>query len=80
LGKLQIEIQIRENRLYGRFKTADPLIGEYLEENLPRLADRLGAGGYLANLEIRVVASDQLQEILPARLEGFPDSLLSLVV
>jgi hypothetical protein len=80
LGKLQIEIQIRENRLYGRFKTADPLIGEYLEENLPRLADRLGAGGYLAGLEIRVVASDQLQEILPARLEGFPDSLVSLVV
>ncbi len=80
LGKLQIEIQIHENRLYGRFKTADPGIGEYLEENIPRLADRLGIAGYLANLEIRVVAPEQLQEILPARLEGSPDSLVSLVV
>jgi hypothetical protein len=80
LGKLQIEIQIHENRLYGRFKTADPGIGEYLEENISRLADRLGTAGYLADLEIRVVAPEQLQEILPARLEGFPDSLVSLVV
>ena len=80
LGKLQIEIQIHENRLYGRFKTADPGIGEYLEENMSRLTDRLGTAGYLADLEIRVVAPEQLQEILPARLEGFPDSLVSLVV
>jgi hypothetical protein len=80
LGKLQIEIQIRENRLYGRFKTADPGIGEYLEENMSRLTDRLGVAGYSADLEIRVVAPEQLQEILPARLEGFPDSLVSLVV
>ena len=77
---MQIEIQIRENRLFGRFKTADPGIGEYLEENISRLADRLGVAGYLADLEIRVVAPEQLQEILPARLEGFPDSLVSLVV
>ena len=80
LGKLQIEIQIHEKRLYGRFKTADPGIGEYLKENMSRLSDRLGMAGYLADLEIRVVAQEQLQEILPARLEGFPDSLVSLVV
>ena len=80
LGKLQIEIQIRENRLYGRFKTADPRIGEYLEGNMSLLADRLGMAGYLADLEIRVVDPSLLQEILPARLEGFPDSLVSLVV
>jgi hypothetical protein len=80
LGKLQIEIQIRENRLYGRFKTTDSGIGEYLEENLSRLAGRLGLAGYLADLEIRVVDPEQLQEVLPARLEGFPDSLVSLVV
>jgi hypothetical protein len=80
LGKLQIEIQIRENRLYGRFKTADPGIGAYLEENLSRLAGRLGLAGYLADFEIRVVDPSLLQEVLPARLEGFPDSLVSLVV
>ena len=80
LGKLQVEIQIRENRLQGRFKTADPRIGEYLEENKSRLADRLGLAGYLADIEIRVVDPEQLREILPARLEGFPDSLVSLVV
>lgn len=80
LGKLQVEIQIRQNRLFGRFKTADPRIGDYLEENKLRLADRLGMAGYLAELEIRVVAPEQLQEILPARLEGFPDSLVSMVV
>ncbi len=80
LGKLQVEIQIRENRLHGRFKTADPRIGEYLQENLSRLADRLGLAGYLADIEIRVVDPQQLQEILPARMESFPDSLVSLVV
>jgi hypothetical protein len=80
LGKLQVEIQIRENRLLGRFKTADPGIGEYLEENMSRLADRLGLAGYSADIEIRVVDPKQLQEILPARLESFPDSLVSLVV
>jgi hypothetical protein len=80
LGRLQVEIQIRENRLHGRFKTADPRIGDYLEESKSQLADRLGKAGYLVDIEIRVVDSEQLQEILPARLEGFPDSLLSLVV
>ena len=80
LGKLQIEIQIHENRLYGRFKTADPRIEDYLKENMSRLADRLGMAGYLADLEIRVVDPSLLQEVLPARLEGFPDSLVSLVV
>ena len=45
-----------------------------------RLVDRLGRAGYLADLEIRVVDPSLLQEILPARLEGFPDSLVSLVV
>jgi hypothetical protein len=80
LGKLQIEIQIRENRMYGRFQTANPKIGAYLEENKSRLGDRLGRAGYWVDLEIRVVDPSLLQEILPARLEGFPDSLVSLVV
>jgi hypothetical protein len=80
LGKLQVEIRIREKRLYGHFKTADPGIGEYLEKNMSRLADRLGMAGYLADLEIQVVNPEQLQEILPSRMEGFPDSLVSLVV
>jgi hypothetical protein len=80
LGKLQVEIQIHENRLHGRFKTPDPRIGKYLEENMSRLADRLRLAGYGADIEIRVVDPKQLQEILPARLEGFPDSLVSLLV
>lgn len=80
LGKLRIEIQIREHRLFGRFKTADARIGEYLEENKSRLADRLGTVGYLAEIEIQVVAPALLQEVLPVRMEGFPDSLVSVVV
>ena len=47
---------------------------------MSRLGDRLGKAGYLAEIEIRVVAPEQVQEILPTRLEGFPDSLVSLVV
>lgn len=80
LGKLQVEIQIRKNRLYGHFKTAAPRIGEYLDENKSRLTDRLGLAGYVADFEIRVVDPEQLQEILPARLKGVQDSLVSLVV
>ena len=79
-GNCRLKSRSVNNRMYGRFKTADPRIGEYLEENMSRLADRLGIAGYLANLEIRVVDPSLLQEILPARLEGFPDSLVSLVV
>ena len=66
--------------LYGRFKTADPRIGAFLEENLSRLKARLGMAGYTADMDIRVVDPEQLQEVLPARMEGFPDSLVSLVV
>jgi hypothetical protein len=80
LGKLRIEIRIQEHRLFGRFKTADRRIGEYLEENKSRLAARLGAAGYLADFEIRVVGPEQLQEVLADRMEGFPDSLVSVVV
>jgi hypothetical protein len=80
LGKLQIEIRIREHRLFGRFQTADPRIGAYLEENRCRLSACLGAAGYLADIEIRVVDPSLLQEVLPARMEGFPDSLVSVVV
>jgi hypothetical protein len=80
LGKLRIEIRIRKNQLFGRLKTADPRIGEYLEKNKSRLAERLGAAGYSVDIEIRVVGPEQLQEVLPARMEDFPDSLVSLVV
>ena len=67
LGKLQIQIQIRGTRMYGRFKTADPFIGEYLEENVSRLAGRLREDRVLAEFEIRVVDPSLLQEILNRR-------------
>ncbi|MBI5584063.1 MAG: flagellar hook-length control protein FliK [Deltaproteobacteria bacterium] len=80
LGKLRVEVTIRESRLYGRFKTESPEVAELLERQIPRLKNGLSSLGYQAALESLIVDPEQLGEALPIGLESFPDSLVSRVV
>ena len=80
IGKLRIEVRVWERHLYGRFQTADPEVDRLLTRHLPRLRDGLAALGYQADFESRVVSGEQLGNSLTARLERFPDFLVSLMV
>jgi hypothetical protein len=80
LGKLRVEVTIRESRLYGRFKTESPEVAELLDRQIPHLKSGLSSLGYQAALESRVVDPEQLEDSLPSRMEYFPEALVSRVV
>jgi hypothetical protein len=80
LGKLRVEVTLRGQRLFGRFKTERPEVAELLERQIPRLRKGLAGRGYQAALDSRVVEAEQLGDSLPARMAHCTDSLISRMI
>ena len=80
LGKVRIEVQIKEKDLFCRFVVSEGEVSEFLKQNLSLLRERLEGLGFQPSLQMTAGPVEMEKEIYLRDLEGESQALLSVVI
>ncbi len=80
LGKVRIEVQIKEKDLFCRFVVSEGKVSEFLKANLPLLRERLEKLGFQPSLQMPAGSAEREKEMFLQDLEREPQALLSVII
>ena len=80
LGKVRIEVQIKEKDLFCRFVVSEGEVSEFLKQNLSLLRERLEGLGFRPSLQMTAGPVEMEKEIYLRDLERESQALLSVVI
>jgi hypothetical protein len=80
LGKVRIEVQIKEKDLFCRFVVSEGEVSEFLKQGLPLLRERLEGLGFQPSLQMTAGPAEMEKEIHLQDLERESQPLLSVVI
>jgi hypothetical protein len=80
LGKVRIEVQIKEKDLFCRFVVSEGEVSEFLKQGLPLLRERLEGLGFQPSLQMTAGPVEMEKEIYLRDLERESQTLLSVVI
>ena len=80
LGKVRIEVQIKEKDLFCRFVVSEGEVSEFLKQALPLLRERLEGLGFQPSLQMTAGPVEMEKEIYLRDLERESQTLLSVVI
>jgi hypothetical protein len=80
LGKVRIEVQIKEKDLFCRFVVSEGEVSEFLKQNLSLLRERLEGLGFRPSLQMTAGPVEMEKEIYMRDLGGESQALLSVVI
>ena len=80
LGKVRIEVQIKEKDLFCRLMVSDSQVSEFLRQALPSLSGRLQQLGYHPHLQLSVEPVEKLNETFVSDLKRGPLDLFNIII
>jgi hypothetical protein len=80
LGKVRIEVQIKEKDLFCRFAVSEGEVSEFLKQNLPLLRERLEELGFRPSLQMTAGPAEREKEMFLKDLERESRALLSVII
>lgn len=80
LGKIRIEVQIKEKDLFGRLMFSDSQASEFVEQALPDLCGRLKQLGYQPHIQLSVEPVEKMNETFVSDLERGSKALFSVII
>jgi len=80
LGKMRIEVKVKEKELFCLFMTADHAAAELIRHSLPGLTLRLNQLGFHSHLDVSLKSWESLNPTLVNEIEQTPESLLNIKV
>jgi len=80
LGKVRIEVQIKEKDLFCRFVVSGGKVSEFLKQNLPLLRERLEELGFQPSLQMTAGPAEREKEMYLQDLERESQALLSVII
>ncbi len=80
LGRVRIEVQIKEKDLFCCFRFSEPGVSDFVRQALPGLDDRLGELGYQAHLEVLLERAQNRDDPLMGELETGSKTLLNKII
>jgi hypothetical protein len=80
LGKVRIEVQIKEKALFCRLMVSDSQVSEFFRQALPGLSGRLQQLGYHPHLQLSVEPVEKLNETFVSDLKRGPLDLFNIII
>ena len=80
LGKVRIEVQIKEKDLFCRLMVSDSQVSEFFRQALPSLSGRLRQLGYHPHLQLSVEPVEKLNETFLSDLERGSQALFNVII
>ena len=80
LGKISIEVRVKEKALYCRFSVSDQKASLFLGRHVPELHTRLVRLGFDPQLSLSVDSPEKMTQTFLQEIGGERDPLLNLVV
>jgi hypothetical protein len=80
LGKMSIEVRVKEKVLYCRFSVSDRKVSLFLGRHVPDLHTRLVGLGFDPQLSLSVESPEKLTQVFLQEIGGEKDPLLNVVV
>ena len=80
LGKIRIEVQIKEKALFCRLMVSDSQVSEFIRQALPSLSGRLQQLGYRPHMQVSVEPVEKLSETFLNDLERGSQALFNIII
>ena len=80
LGKVRIEVQIKEKDLFCQLMVSDSQVSEFFRQALPSLSGRLQQLGYHPHLQLSVEPVEKLNETFLSDLERGSQALFNIII
>jgi hypothetical protein len=80
IGRIRIEVLIRNDVLFCRFGLADPSFQAWIHQNLPDLEKRLTALGFHPSFAVAQSPLEEGKEAIVLRMEENAENLVSLII
>jgi hypothetical protein len=80
LGKVRIEVQIKEKDLFCRFVVSEGKVSEFLKQNLPLLRERMEKLGFQPSLQMSTGPPEREKEMFLQDLGRESQALLSVII